>query len=250
LLEAAVLVTPAMQGLLADAEALADLGEAEPLGQVGFGLPQLGDDFFGRVSLHDSSPGPAGPQRLSYDLDRFLGSRSTRPELCEGLRKAVQLRPFKDEGDYSYAMKQICGDRFVLIGDAARFVDPIFSTGVSIALNGARFASRDILHAAERGDYRKPSFANYETTMRRGTNNWYNFISVYYRLNVFFTAFILDPRYRLDVLKLLQGDVYDEEEPAVLAKMRDTVSQVERNPKHPWHNLLGDLTADAFRPAF
>jgi hypothetical protein len=38
LLEAAVLVTPAVQGLLADAEALADLGDGQALGQVGLGL--------------------------------------------------------------------------------------------------------------------------------------------------------------------------------------------------------------------
>jgi FADH2 O2-dependent halogenase len=180
----------------------------------------------------------------------FWESVKTRPELYEGLKKADQIRPFKEEGDYSYAMKQICGDRFVMIGDAARFVDPIFSTGVSIALNGARFASRDIIKAAEKGDFRKQSWQTYEDTIRRGTNNWYNFITVYYRLNVLFTAFILDKRYRLDVLKLLQGDVYDEEEPAVLAKMRQTVTEVEQNEKHPWHKLLGDLTHDAFRPTF
>jgi FADH2 O2-dependent halogenase len=180
----------------------------------------------------------------------FWDCVATRPELADGLKKAQQVRPFKEEGDYSYAMKQICGDRFVLIGDAARFVDPIFSTGVSIALNGARFASRDIVAAAEKGDFSKKSFETYETTMRRGTNNWYNFISVYYRLNVLFTAFILDPQYRLDVLQLLQGDVYDEEEPAVLRKMREIVSRVERNEKHPWHKLLNDLTNDAFKPAY
>src|SRR5262249_10700512 len=78
-LEAAVLVPPPVQGLLAHAEALADLGEAQALGQVGLGLAQLGDDLFRRVSLHDSSPGPAGPQRLSYHLDQFLGSRPRRP---------------------------------------------------------------------------------------------------------------------------------------------------------------------------
>ena len=61
-----------------------------------------------------------------------------------------------------------------------------------------------------------------------------------------FTAFINDPRYRLDVLKLLQGDVYDEEEPAVLARMRDIVREVETNPDHIWHSALGDLTANAF----
>jgi flavin-dependent dehydrogenase len=43
---------------------------------------------------------------------------------------------------------------FVLVGDAARFVDPIFSTGVSIALNSARFASADILVAAESDNFR------------------------------------------------------------------------------------------------
>jgi FADH2 O2-dependent halogenase len=180
----------------------------------------------------------------------FWEAVSSRPELHDALRAAKQLRPFKDEGDYSYAMKQICGDRFVMIGDAARFVDPIFSTGVSIALNSARFAARDIVAAAPSGDFSKEKFETFEKTIRRGTKNWYDFITVYYRLNVLFTAFILDPRYRLDVLKLLQGDVYDEEQPAVLKKMREMVSQVEQNEKHVLHRLLGDLTGDAFKPAF
>jgi FADH2 O2-dependent halogenase len=52
----------------------------------------------------------------------------------------------------------------------------------------------------------------------------------------------------LDVLKLLQGDVYDEEAPEVLTKMKQMVSKVEQNEKHPWHKLLGDLTSDAFLP--
>jgi 1H-pyrrole-2-carbonyl-[peptidyl-carrier protein] chlorinase len=180
----------------------------------------------------------------------FWQCLDSRPELANGLRAAKQLRPLKDEGDYSYAMKQISGDNFVLIGDAARFVDPIFSTGVSIALNSARFASSDIIKAAETGDFRQHSFQNYTTTLRRGVKNWYEFISVYYRLNVLFTAFIQDPRYRLDVLKLLQGDVYDDEAPAVLQKMKETVNEVEQNENHLWHRQLGELTASAFSPSF
>ena len=176
----------------------------------------------------------------------FWNCVASRPDLCAGLKAADQVRPFKEEGDYSYAMKQLAGDRLVLVGDAGRFVDPIFSTGVSIALNSSRFASRDILGAMETGNFARDAFSTFETTIRRGTRNWYNFISVYYRLNVLFTAFILDPRYRLDVLKLLQGDVYEEEEPPVLKRMREIVAEVERNPKHVWHKLLGDLTANAF----
>ena len=180
----------------------------------------------------------------------FWDTLQSRPELYEGLRKAMQVNPLRDEGDYSYAMKQICGDRFILLGDAGRFVDPIFSTGVSIALNSARFAKNDVLAALEKDDFSRESFSNFETTLRRGTKNWYDFISVYYRLNVLFTYFVNEKKYRLDVLKLLQGDVYDEEAPEVLKKMQAMVAQVERNEKHPWHKLLGDLTSDAIRPQF
>ena len=172
----------------------------------------------------------------------------SRPELHDALKRAQQIRPFSEEGDYSYAMSQITGDNWLMVGDAGRFVDPIFSTGVSIALNSARFAHKDILKALQTGNFQKEAFSEFEATLRRGTRNWYNFITVYYRLNVLFTAFIRDPRYRFDVLKLLQGDVYEEKEPEVLTRMREIVSAVENNPKHLWHKLLGDLTNDAFKP--
>jgi 1H-pyrrole-2-carbonyl-[peptidyl-carrier protein] chlorinase len=180
----------------------------------------------------------------------FWDALKTRPKIFEELQRAEQLRPFKAEGDYSYAMSKIVGDRIALVGDAARFVDPIFSTGVSIALNSSRFASKDIIAAAEAGDYSEARFKTYETTIRRGTKNWHDFITVYYRLNVLFTAFVQDPRYRLDVLKLLQGDVYDEDQPAVLAKMKSMVAAVESNPDHVLHDALGDITSHAFEPAY
>jgi 1H-pyrrole-2-carbonyl-[peptidyl-carrier protein] chlorinase len=178
----------------------------------------------------------------------FWDAVATRPEIHDGLKRATQLRPFTDEGDYSYAMQQLAGDRFVLVGDAGRFVDPIFSTGVSIALNSSRFASRDVIGALEKGDFSRGSFKTFEETIRRGTKNWYEFITVYYRLNAVFTAFILDKRYKLETLKLLQGDVYDDDNPAVLQKMKEVVSHVENNPTHMWHRFLGELTADAFKP--
>ena len=189
--------------------------------------------------------------KSKVDREKFFwDSVGSRPLIEETLRKADRIRPFKDEGDYSYAMKQICGDRWIMVGDAGRFVDPIFSTGVSIALNSSRFAHKDILGALEKNDFSRASFSEYENKLRRGTKNWYDFITVYYRLNVLFTYFIEDKNYRLDVLKLLQGDVYDEEQPEVLTKMKAMVSKVEQSEKHPWHKLLGDLTSDAFRPAF
>jgi len=177
----------------------------------------------------------------------FWSAVDTRPAVRDALEKAKRVHPFTDEGDYSYAMKQICGDRWIMVGDAGRFVDPIFSTGVSIALNSSRFAHKDVLASLEKGDYSRQAFSNFENTIRLGTKNWYDFITVYYRLNLLFTYFVGDPRYRIDVLKLLQGDVYDDANPPVLEKMRQMVTEVENNEKHPWHKLLGDMTVNAFQ---
>ena len=183
-------------------------------------------------------------------MDQFFwDSVETRPDLAEALRNATQVRGFKAEGDYSYGMREICGDGFVMIGDAARFVDPIFSSGVSVALNSARIACQDIIEAARDGDFSKHRFHRFEAKLRRGMANWYQFISVYYRLNILFTAFVQDPRYRLDVLKMLQGDVYEDEEPAALTEMRKIVTAVEDDPQHLWHKYLGELRAPSLAAA-
>ena len=65
-----------------------------------------------------------------------------------------------------------------------------------------------------------------------------------------FTHFVSNPKYRTQVLQLLQGDLYDEDEPPVLTKMRELANAVEENENHIWHSMLGTLTANAFRPAF
>ncbi len=182
--------------------------------------------------------------------DFFWDTVASRPDLLDALKNADRVRPFRTEGDYSYGMRQIAGDNFVLVGDAARFVDPIFSSGVSVALNSARIAAKDIIAAAEADDFKKERFAAYESKLRSGVSNWYEFISIYYRLNILFTAFVQDPRYRLDVLKLLQGDVYDDEQPAALTAMREVVSAVEADPDHLWRPFLGELSAPSAKANF
>lgn len=181
----------------------------------------------------------AGRSRTAF----FEACLSAVPRLAAGMRGARRIRPLTEEADYSYAMTAFAGDRWVLLGDAARFVDPIFSSGVSIALNSAKLASADVVAALAGGDLTRARMSRFETVTQRGVRNWYDFICLYYRLSVLFTQFINDPAYRLDLLKLLQGDVYDEERPAVLDRMRDKIAEVEANPSHMWHGLLGDVSA-------
>ncbi len=81
-----------------------------------------------------------------------------------------------------------------------------------------------------------------------GIKNWYKFISLYYRLNVMFTYIVRDERYRLDILQLLQGDVYDRE-PEVLRAMEKMIKEVEEDTSHPWHRALGELGSETFKTA-
>jgi hypothetical protein len=52
------------------------------------------------------------------------------------------------------------------------------------------------------------------------------------------------------VLKLLQGDVYDEAPPAVLRQVREIIRTVEADETRIWHGKLGSLTADVLKSAF
>jgi flavin-dependent dehydrogenase len=140
----------------------------------------------------------------------------------------------KDEGDYSYAMSEICGDGFLMIDDAARFLDPVFSSDVSIAMTSARLATADIIATAKNEDtFAKDECETYRTIMRRGTANWYEFIPPYYRLNALSTVFVQNPRARLDVLKLLQGHLYEEQKQPILIEIARIVKDVENRPNHP-----------------
>ena len=134
--------------------------------------------------------------------------------------------------DYSYAMKQFVGNGFMLIGDAARFVDPIFSSGVSVALSSAQFASEQLIGCLESGDLSAEALRPYEEKLRRGTSIWYEFICLYYKLLPLFTRFIQSKKHRHQVLQLLQGEVYDRQEVPVLAAMRYYIQAVEENESH------------------
>lgn len=189
--------------------------------------------------------------REAGDAEALFWNRIARcPTLHAGLRAARPVRPVRLEADYSYAMKQITGDRFLLVGDAARFVDPIFSSGVSVALNSARFAAPAIVAALAKPTFDAHDFADYARVLSTGTRTWHRFISVYYRLHVVFTWFIRHPKHRAEVLRLLQGDVYDDPDLPVLQAMEDLADAVEANPDHPLRGALGDLTSTAFAPRF
>lgn len=182
------------------------------------------------------------------DLESFFYAQlKTNHNLERAMKDAVRINEFKTEGDYSYSMEKFVGDGFVLVGDAARFVDPIFSSGVSIALYSAKFASERIKHAFEVNDFSEAIFKPYEERVRKGVNIWYEFILLYYKLLPTFTYFIRSKKHRLQVLQLLQGEVYDRKDAPVLAEMRKFIEAVERTDNNIFKPKLNDIPLEILK---
>jgi len=179
------------------------------------------------------------------DLEGYFNTYlQSNPNLAHAMRNARRVNDFKTEGDYSYSMTKFMGNGYVLIGDAARFVDPIFSSGVSIALYSAKYASERIRHAFEIGDFSEQTFLPYEIKVRKGVDIWYEFIRLYYKLLPLFTYFIRSKEHRLQVLQLLQGEVYNRSEVSVLAAMRKFIETVEKSDNHVFKGGLTNIPID------
>lgn len=181
-------------------------------------------------------------RQAGMDLESFFNTYvESNYDLAQAMCNATQVNDLKVEGDYSYSMDKFVGDGFLLVGDAARFVDPIFSSGVSVALYSAKFAAERIQEAFARNDFSEAVFKPYEEKLRTGVEIWYEFIRLYYKLLPLFTYFIQSPKYRLQVLRLLQGDVFDRSEVGVLDEMRKFIETVENTENHLFKNQLSDI---------
>jgi 1H-pyrrole-2-carbonyl-[peptidyl-carrier protein] chlorinase len=170
--------------------------------------------------------------------DFFARHLALNPVLVERMAGARRIHDFCREGNYSYVMDRIAGDGWVLVGDAARFVDPIFSSGVSVAMESAKRAAEAIRAALDSGDLSAASFADYEKTIRGGCDVWREFILLFYRLPPLFFTLLKQPEARLAALRLLQGEVYDRRSVPILERMRREIQAVVDTPGHPWTPYL------------
>jgi len=174
----------------------------------------------------------------------FMEHITTSPDLATAMQDAKQVTELRSEAEYSYSMSRFVGNGWMLVGDAARFVDPIFSSGVSIACESAKFASQAIVDALAAGDVGEQQLLGYETKLKGGVTIWYEFITLYYKLMNLFTYFIDSADHRLQILQLLQGEVYDRESAPVLDSMREVIKTVETTPGHMWASQLTDIPVD------
>ncbi len=82
--------------------------------------------------------------------------------------------------DFSYRNEKLAGDRWLLAGDAAGFIDPVFSSGVFLAIMAGERAA-DALHVVlDRPRQKRRLFARYERTVQRAMKVYLRFVDAWY----------------------------------------------------------------------
>ncbi len=157
-------------------------------------------------------PGYFKDNRKGASLDDFLMQTiALAPKLAERLKDATMIEPATSTGNYAYDSKFCRGDRFMMIGDAFAFVDPMFSSGVFLAMNSA-FESAAGVDLWLKGETRaaEKQFRHFEKVMKHGPKMFSWFI---YRItSPAIRKIFMQPRnvWRMQeaLLSILAGDLF------------------------------------------
>ncbi len=140
----------------------------------------------------------------------FAAAVDATPEVGRRLTGAERLIPFTAIQNFSYRVMQIGGDGFCMIGDAAGFLDPIFSTGVFIGTVTGASAAQDVIETLTRRSRVEASDFGPTIALTRNLHRiFFSFIRAYY--DPHFLAFFFNPSNTLQiqaaVISLLAADV-------------------------------------------
>ena len=149
--------------------------------------------------------------RNKKPLDQFLQETvALCAPLSERLRHAKLSSPVSATGNYSYVCDRTHGSNYLLLGDAYTFIDPVFSSGVMLAMQSA-FAGADAVDACLRYPQRSAAaLKKFDRTMRLGPEafSWF----IYRVTNPTMRNMFMEPRNMFRVkealLSVLAGDVY------------------------------------------
>jgi flavin-dependent dehydrogenase len=125
---------------------------------------------------------PVRAQRGRRLDETFLNERIAESSfLRERLEGAERVAPVRTISDWSYSSERMAGDRWLLVGDAAAFIDPVFSTGVCLGMLGAFRAADSIERAFARGRFSIVDFMGYERWVRRAVGTYRRFVRGFYQ---------------------------------------------------------------------
>jgi FADH2-dependent halogenase len=150
---------------------------------------------------------PLSPQKVSVgcvmDQEEFAQAKQSPQELFEGIcqssaemrsrmKAAKLLNGIQATSDFSYYNRRLVGPRLLRIGDAAGFMDPIFSAGVYLAMYSGKLAAQVVLESLAAGDDGSRRLKRYEKRVFRAMRFYGEMVEGFYTKP--FIELFMEPR--------------------------------------------------------
>lgn len=169
----------------------------------------------GRASVGVIVPSAMLAGMPSDDLYRLRQLVAQVPSQAELLANAEYDSPVGSVEGYSCNVSRLYGDNFALLGNAGEFLDPVFSSGVTIALKSASLAAETVARqlAGSKPDWN----LEYAQPLKQGVETFREFVNAWYdgRLQSIFFSTNKGGDVRQMVCSILAGYVWDRENPYV-----------------------------------
>jgi flavin-dependent dehydrogenase len=203
---------------------------------------QTGDKqgWFWYIPLHDNkiSVGVVAPfdylfkGRKSH-AETYLEEVDNCPAVKQRIEGATQATGYFATKDYSYRSKKVAGDGWVLVGDAFGFLDPLYSSGVLLALKSGQLAADAVCEGLEKNDLSEAQLGQWGPDFNKGVDRMRRLVCEYYDGFSFGNFIKTYPKLRNTMTDLLIGDLFTERVDEVWGPM-ESLYPDSKIPPAPW----------------
>jgi flavin-dependent dehydrogenase/chorismate-pyruvate lyase len=193
--------------------AMRDPGDDEGATTVAY-IPEKG--WFWYLPLHDDMVSVGVVAEPSYlfnetrDLEEiFYREVENNAWIKEHLSCGERVEDFRVTSEFSYRSKHCAEDNLLLVGDAFAFLDPVFSSGMFLALYSGVLAGDAVVEAFKKKDLSAGAFTEYSNEFRKGLEAMRSLVYAFYNPDFSFGKFIKKyPHLHSDLTDCLIGNLY------------------------------------------
>src|SRR6266498_2987237 len=217
--------------------------------------------WFWYIPQHDNivSGGVVGPfdylfKNRGKDFEKIFHEEVERtPAVGKRIEGATRVTGFFATKDYSYRTTRASGDGWVLVGDAWGFLDPLYSSGVLLALKSGELAADAIAEGLKKNDVSAAQLGKWGDLFNKGVDRMRRLVCEYYD-GFSFGKFVKNfPHLKNTITDLLIGDLFTDRVDEVWQPM-ESLYEEGKKPIPAWSTgaapqVAGNKTNELFLPS-
>ena len=149
------------------------------------------------------------------------------PAVKERISMGRRVADFYATKDYSYRATRVAGDGWVLVGDAFGFLDPLYSSGVLLALKSGQLAADAVVEGLQKKDLSAAQLGKWQDDFTQGMDRMRRLVCEYYDGFSFGRFVKRHPDLKGHITDLLIGDLFDDKVDDVVAPMDAMRAEME-----------------------